>query len=94
MDKPLMLIKLGSNDMLEGRYPWIPTYENLKTTQELFEKHYGDQYSILVYHQGVEIEVVEGERVKVETKEIKTIQDLFAELHTATNRPVRDDESA
>lgn len=70
--KPLLLIKLGSND-LGGHFPWVPEADDMRRLQEHLEDTMGDEYHILVYHTGIDIQAVDAEVKEATVESLKEL---------------------
>ncbi len=77
-DKPLLLVKVGSKELIDGRYSWIPSHEDLKMIYNHLERLVGDRYQIFVYHNGVEVEVSKDDK-ETRLLEVSTFADILAE---------------
>ena len=53
---PFIVAKLGSPNILQGQYPWIPTQEDLKEMQTRLEVVMTSKHRVMVYHSGIEFE--------------------------------------
>jgi hypothetical protein len=53
---PFMVVKLGSKDLLQGQYPWMPTEAQMKSMQAYLEMVMISKYRLMVYHSGIEFE--------------------------------------
>lgn len=76
--KPVLLVKLGHDNFLQG-YPWVPSEEDLRKTQAYFEKYLGDRFTIMVWHRGIELQVLDGD-ANIAIVEVKTLDELREDL--------------
>jgi hypothetical protein len=53
---PLLVVKLGHERLLQGKYPWMPTPEQTKQMQTHLEMMMASRYRMMVYHMGIEFE--------------------------------------
>lgn len=77
--KPLLLVKLGSNDLVGGQYSWIPKADDMRRLQEHLEDTLGDEYHVLVYHTGIDIQAVGAEVKQSTVQSLKELLDIEKE---------------
>jgi hypothetical protein len=53
---PFIVAKLGSQNLLQGQYPWMPTKTDLDKMQAHIEMVMSSKYRVMVYHSGIEFE--------------------------------------
>lgn len=87
--KPLLLAKVGMDSFYNGN-PWIPSKEDLEKVQAHLENLVGDQYEIMVFHRGIEIQTFDTDS-QVNVVEVKSLEDLVDEsFGSETNKRVED----
>lgn len=61
---PFIVVKLGSKDLLQGQYPWMPTPAQMTAMQAHLEMVMISKYRLMVYHSGIEFEnPFEGQQI-------------------------------
>lgn len=57
---PLVLVKLGIQDMGQGRGPWIPSYDDVRNMRDEFDVALSSDFRLMVHHFGIEVQNVFG----------------------------------
>lgn len=57
---PLVLVKLGIQDMGQGRGPWIPSYDDIRSMRDEFDVALSSDFRLMVHHFGIEVNNVFG----------------------------------
>ncbi len=57
---PMVLVKLGIQDMGQGRGPWIPTYDDVRSMRDEFDVALSSDFRLMVHHFGIEVQNVFG----------------------------------
>lgn len=55
-DRPLLVVKVGSPELLQGSSPWLPTEEDLQKVEDKLNELVGDRFDVFVYHAGVDVQ--------------------------------------
>jgi hypothetical protein len=57
---PLVLVKLGIQDMGANRGPWIPSYDDIRSMRDEFDLALSSDFRLMVHHFGIEVNNVFG----------------------------------
>lgn len=58
-ERPILFARLGKDNLLQGDKPWIPSKNDLKEFEDYLKERVGDRYTVIVYHSGADLKVID-----------------------------------